>query len=322
MTRREWMTSVAAAGLAATAAPAASRREEKDPFHGRIIDAHAHIWSADIKKYPLAPGFTKDDMWYFSYSAEELLSHALPAGIGRINLIQMTWYASDHAYILDIIKRYPGRFVGTGVIPAVTDIEGPQPDEAMVALSEGGIYAFRVRGKSTRPVEISDGERWLDHEGYHKMFQAGAEHHLAVSFLHTPSDLPEIGRMCILYPETPVILDHFSIVRMKEGRFIEEEVQALLGMAKHKQVMVKLGAFYGLGKKTPPYTDMLPLIRRVVDAFGPERCMWESDAPKQDKDGHTFRAANDVIRKHADFLSKSDKEKILIKTAENFFFKR
>ena len=322
MTRREWVVSVAAAGLAATVAPAGSRRKEDDPFHGRIVDAHAHIWSADTEKYPLAPGFTKDQLWYSSYSAEELLADALPVGINRINLIQMTWYASDHAYILDAIQRYPGHFVGTGVLAAVTDIEGPQPDHAMVALSKGGIYAFRVRGKSTRPFDIGDGDRWLGHPGYRKMFKAGAEHNLALSFLHTPSDLPEIGRMCTLYPETPVILDHFSIVRMEEGRFIEEEVQALLGMSKHKQVMVKLGAFYGLGKKTAPYTDMLPLIRRVVDAFGPERCMWESDAPKQDKDGHTFRAAIDVIRKHANFLSESDKENILIKTAENFFFKR
>jgi predicted TIM-barrel fold metal-dependent hydrolase len=86
--------------------------------------------------------------------------------------------------------------------------------------------------------------------------------------------------------------------------------------------MLKIGAFYAFGKKTPPYLDMLPLIKRVVDAFGPERCMWESDAPLQTKNGNTFAAAVAVISDHADFLSQSDKQKILVTTAENFFFKR
>ena len=74
-------------------------------------------------------------------------------------------------------------------------------------------------------------------------------------------------------------------------------------MARHPRVMLKLGAFYALGKKRPPYRDMLPLIRRLVDAFGPDRCMWESDAPLQTRNGHTFEAAVAVIRDHADFLS-------------------
>jgi hypothetical protein len=50
--------------------------------------------------------------------------------------------------------------------------------------------------------------------------------------------------------------------------------------------------------------------------------MWESDSPLQTKDGHTFAAAVDIIRVHADFLSDSDKQQILVRTAENFFFKR
>ena len=153
------------------------------------------------------------------------------------------------------------------------------------------------------------------------MFAAGAKHNLALSFLMTPADLPELDRMCRRFGDTPVIIDHFCLIG-RQNMFVEDEIKALCRMARHKRVMVKLGAFYGLGKKQPPYLDMLPLIRRVVDAFGPERCMWESDAPLQAKDGNTFEAAVAVIRDHADFLSASDKRQILVKTAEDFFFKR
>ena len=37
-----------------------------------------------------------------------------------------------------------------------------------------------------------------------------------------------------------------------------------------RHTYVKLSAFYHLGAKRPPYTDVLPMLRRLVDAFGAE----------------------------------------------------
>ena len=96
-------------------------------------------------------------------------------------------------------------------------------------------------------------------------------------------------------------------------------------MAKHNRVMVKLGPFQALGNGRPPYLDLLPLIRKVVDTFGPERCMWESDSggpivmqdPTKD-----YPLSISLIQDQANFLSKSDKKQILSKTAEDFFFNR
>jgi len=56
------------------------------------IDAHSHIWTPDVARYPLAKGFTVDDMKPKSFTAEELLGHCRPAGVGRVNLIQMSFY--------------------------------------------------------------------------------------------------------------------------------------------------------------------------------------------------------------------------------------
>ncbi len=41
-------------------------------------------------------------------------------------------------------------------------------------------------------------------------------------------------------------------------------------LAKHPKVLVKVGAFYALGKKKPPYLDLGPMIQSVVKAFGAE----------------------------------------------------
>ena len=82
------------------------------PVPEPYIDAHSHIWTPDTAHYPLAPGFAVADMKPPSFTAEELLGHCRPAGVGRVNLIQMSFYGFDNRYMLDMIKLYPDRFVG------------------------------------------------------------------------------------------------------------------------------------------------------------------------------------------------------------------
>ena len=291
---------------------------------GRIVDAHIHVWPADRERYPLSPGFEEPDMWIPSYEAKDHLAMAGPHGVGRINFVQMTWYGTDHSYILDLIAAEPDRFVGTGIVPAVTDIDVGSPSRQMSALARGGVYAFRVRGGSARPGLLGAGPRWLDHPGYHEMFEAGARENLAISFLMDPVDIPEVDRMCGLYPDTPVIVDHLCRIGA-DGEFREEDIAAFCGLAKHRGVLVKVGPFNHLGAKVKPYLDVLPLVERTIDAFGPERCMWESDSPalrpgNYDADPPAdFEAGLVLVRDHAG-LSPSDRDHLLFGTAERFFF--
>jgi hypothetical protein len=48
--------------------------------------------------------------------------------------------------------------------------------------------------------------------------------------------------------------------------------------------------------------------------------MWESDCPFQVQGEHTYQASIDLIRDRLDFLSAEDRDWLLRKTAENFFF--
>ena len=305
LTRRESMATMAVLAAAPASEP--------------VFDAHVHIWTADVAKYPLSPGFYPKDFGKIpSITAEELMKHSKPAGVSVINLVQMTWYGLDHTYILDVIRKYPRNFVGTGIVPAFSDATLASPDLTMVELAKGGIYAFRLLGRKNAPGAPA---QWMEHAGYEKMFTAAARHNLALSFLMGPDDLPELDRMCTRHPETPVIIDHICRIGVS-GKIEEPAVAALCNMAKHKNVKVKIGAFYALGAKREPYTDLLPLIRRVVTAFGPQRCMWESDSPFQIQKPHSYAASVALIRDHADFLSAADKRQILFETANRFFVQR
>ncbi len=112
--------------------------------------------------------------------------------------------------------------------------------------------------------------------------------------------------------------DLLACVRL--AHHLGKEVDALCAMAQHKKVMVKIGAFYALGKKEPPYTDLAPMIRKVVKAFGVRRCMWESDSPFQIA-SHKYEDSIDLVRKRVDFLTDDDRDWLLRRTVEEFFFK-
>ena len=104
------------------------------------------------------------------------------------------------------------------------------------------------------------------------------------------------------------------------GKIREADLDALCRLGSFKNTYVKTSAFYALGKKKAPYTDLGPMIRKVRDAFGAERLMWATDCPFQVQGGHTFSGSIELIRDRLDFLSKDDCEWMLRKTAEKVFF--
>jgi predicted TIM-barrel fold metal-dependent hydrolase len=286
------------------------------------IDAHAHVWTPDTIHYPLGEGWKKEDMSPASFTAEELLKHAKAAGVTRINLIQMSYYypkdpisgkgkGFDNSYMTDMIGAHKGTFVGTAVI----DPAGDDPARLMTDMAKKGIRAFRVLPRLTG----SPPAKWLQPAGYDKMFAQGAKNNQAISCLIDPDCLPEVDRMCRKHPGTPVIIDHLARIGVT-GTIKDEDVKALCDLARHKKVLVKVGAFYALGKKKPPYDDLAGLIEKVVKAYGPERCMWESDSPFQVVGGHTYKESIELVKSRLKFLSDSDREWLLRKTAEKFFF--
>jgi predicted TIM-barrel fold metal-dependent hydrolase len=289
-----------------------------------FIDAHCHIWTDDTAHYPLAEGWKKEDMQPARFTPEDLLKHAKPAVVDRINLIQMSYYypkgtsskkgnGFDNRYMLDMMALHREVFSGTAVI----DVHGKEPQRLMGELAKKKVRAFRIHPSLSKQPP----EKWLTPPGYEKMFAEGARGNQAMSCLINPDALPELDRMCSKYADTPVIIDHLCRIGA-DGTIRDRDVDALCAMAKHRKVMVKVGAFYALGKKEAPYSDLAPLIQKVAKAFGAQRCMWESDCPFQVQGKHTYQASIALVRKKLDFLSADDREWLLRKTAEKFFFSK
>jgi predicted TIM-barrel fold metal-dependent hydrolase len=303
------MTAVALSHAAVKLCHAAQDTGTQQANNLPYIDGHSHVWSPDIERWPLAKGQTRADLKPLSFTPEELLKLAEPEGVGRVVLIQHSGYHLwDNSYLIDCAARMPGRFSIVGMI----DDRDATPGTKLRELLTKGVRGLRITPRI-------HGEKWLEGPGMEALWNCGAETGQAMCCLIDPSYLARVDDMCQRHPSTPVVIDHFARVGV-EGTIRESDLAALCNLSKHKKVAVKLSAYYALGKKEPPYEDLLPMVRRVLDAFGPERCMWASDAPYQVQPPHTYVASIALIRDRLTWLSAGDKEWLLRKTAERVFF--
>jgi predicted TIM-barrel fold metal-dependent hydrolase len=270
----------------------------------RPIDAHVHVFTGDRGRYPRA---VERDARPERFTPEDFFAHAKPSGVARAVLIQISFYRFDNSYMLHTMRAHPGVFSGV----AVVDPASRRPEEAMKALARQGVRGFRITPGGSPGA-------WLDAPGMQAMWRGGAEQGLAMCPLVNPDALPSIDRMCARHPETPVVIDHLARIGAG-GEIRDSDTRLLCGLARHPNVKVKVSAFYALGRKTPPYTDLAPLIARVFENFGPRRLMWASDSPFQVQDPHTYEASISLVRK-LPFLSAEDREWLLEKTAASVFF--
>lgn len=275
------------------------------------IDAHVHIWNADRDRYPVASDTDPAKIAPPTFSPEELQAEQEGTGVERTVLIQMSFFGFDNSYMIDTIVAAPERYRGVAVIDHERDPAEIRAE--MDGLKEHGVRGYRLSASAERAGT------WGDSPGIQAMWAHGAENGQAMCLLADPGALPAIRTMVEKHPGTPVVIDHFARLGMR-GNVDQEQLDQLLGLADFSRINVKTSAFYALGKKQPPYTDLSPMFRQLRDAYGSERLMWGSDCPYQVQDGHSYRASLDLVRERLDFLSEEEKEDILRRTAERVLF--
>lgn len=270
------------------------------------IDSHSHVWP------PGAPERAGDPRGPSSFTPEELLATVRPEGVDRVVLIQHSIiFRFDNSYLLDAVRQNPTAFRAVGMVHD----RAPAPGAEMRRLLPLGVTGFRI----TPFIRKDNPGGWLDAPGMHEMWATAAATRQAMCCLIDPHNLPQVAAMCERYPDAPVVVDHLGRVGAA-GVIHEAVVESLCALAQHANVCVKVSGFYVLGAKQPPYVDLVPLIRRVYDAFGPHRLMWGSDSPYQLQGGHTYSASVALVRDRLDFLSAEDRESLLCRTAERVFF--
>lgn len=273
------------------------------------IDAHSHIWTADTSTFKLSPGLTTADLVPNSFTAKELLAVVEPEKVGRVVLIQHNpFHGFDNSYLIDAWRKHPTKF---RVVGMVDDLR-PKAGLAMKQFLQQGVTGLRIAPRKG----ITN---WLQTDGMLDMWKTAAETRQPMCCLISPNNIPELEAACATNPDTPVVIDHFARIGV-DGAIRESDLVSLCKLARHRQVKVKLSAFYALGKKHPPYDDLIPMIKRLYECFGPARLMWASDCPYQLDGKNGYRDSISLIRDRIDFVSPQERMQLLQTTAEQTFF--
>jgi predicted TIM-barrel fold metal-dependent hydrolase len=172
----------------------------------------------------------------------------------------------DYASAEDAVRRLPSRFA------YVARLDPADPDLArLMAEVRGHPGCLGIR------VDQPPREDFADHN-YGKFFTLAQRHRLPI-WIVLPGRLDELQPYAEKFPELAFVVDHAGMPetwnRTDPDRFLP--LQALLALARLPNVAVKWGHMTKLSARPFPYDDVLAELRRVVDAFGVERVMWESD---------------------------------------------
>jgi predicted TIM-barrel fold metal-dependent hydrolase len=118
----------------------------------------------------------------------------------------------------------------------------------------------------------------------------------------------KIGAIAERHPRLRVIVDHMGLNVQWKGKDLAPGIDQLLKFARLENVGVKVSCLPCYVDEPYPYPTLHPQIRRVVDAFGPQRIFWGTDLSQSPC---SYRQNITLFTEALDFLSASDKEWIM-----------
>ena len=271
-----------------------------------IVDAHPHIYSNNRNKYP-----TINDPWNPGEpaTAEDLKSKMDSAGVERAVFIQTgTFYGWDNRFILDSTRRFAEW--ATGVVTLNPD------DEQHLEILEEAVRNYFVRGLRGTPDK--DGN--INSRNVQRLWAKARDLGIVVNCM-VMDDLdlvPQIEELCIKLGDPRIVIDH--CLMLNSTRKTKLTIAAMKKLSSLPNVYAKLTCGSHGSARVYPHEDMHGLLKQVIDAFTPDRCVWGSNFPNSLWSKGTSYAQNLSLFTDELGLSQTDQEAILGKTAQTLWF--
>jgi predicted TIM-barrel fold metal-dependent hydrolase len=126
-----------------------------------------------------------------------------------------------------------------------------------------------------------------------------------------PGQTARFGPIAERYPRLQLILDHMGVTAamVKENK-VEEGIGQTVSLAKYPNVSVKLSASPSISREPYPFRDVAVHIKRVFDAYGPQRSYWGTDMTNSYAKA-SYRQRISHFTEELSFLSESDKDWVM-----------
>jgi predicted TIM-barrel fold metal-dependent hydrolase len=290
---------VAAQGLHPTAyqtpAAAAGRRR-------MIVDSQVHLWLAEGSNRPWPPDGPPRAHMPRPFSYNEMLARMDEAGVDRVVIVPPSWEGERNDYALEAAKKYPDRFAVMGRLL----LNGSRAPALLAKWTEQpGMLGVRNTFIGAQASWLTDGTAdWF--------WPAAAT--AGIPVMTPTSGLASVfQRIADRNPELILIIDHMGISEdMTKTGTLADGVAQTVAFAKYPNVYVKLSSVPHKSLEPYPFRDMTGHLKRVFDAFGPQRCFWGTDLTAGlTRFPFTYRQRVTHFTETLDFLSEDDKDWVM-----------
>jgi predicted TIM-barrel fold metal-dependent hydrolase len=265
-----------------------------------IVDSAVHIWRPEAPDRPWMPGRKAHLPEPLTY--EKLSGMMNEAGVSSAILVPPSWEGDRNDYSLEAAQTYPERFAVMGRFP----INKPEERGKLETWREQtGMLGVRL----TLHHEWDRG--WIS-DGTADWFWPAAERLGIPVMLYAPFTHKEVGEVAARHPSLRLVLDHLGThISLKDGA-ARASIENTASLAKHPNVYVKLTLVPLFSTAPYPYKNIQPFVRHLVEAFGPKRCFWGTDASALlERTNCTYAQCVKLFCEEMEFLSESDLEWIM-----------
>ncbi|MBT5876220.1 MAG: amidohydrolase family protein [Candidatus Latescibacteria bacterium] len=250
------------------------------------VDAHLHVFTKASREFPREISdrmpAERDE------SVEKLMTSMDSHGIDQAVLVQIGGTnIPEHAYLLDCLKRYPGKFRGIGLIPPDCDA----PEDHMDKLADGtGIIGFRLNhiGGPSDPFAPIDIRKF---ENYRVWKHAAKKDYVLWVYLRA-RDAHLLGYMADAFPQVRTVINHLGVCP-GEGRFSWDELgrpqceipayppayHTTHRLGRYENISMLLSGHYAFSREDYPYRDFASWHQSLMRTYGSHRLMWATDFP-------------------------------------------
>jgi len=237
-----------------------------------VVDAHHHLWDPAHRDYP----WMGDELAAIRrrFDAADLKPLIDANGIDHTVLVQTVSSLEETREFLQAAAD--NEFIA-GVVGWV-DLTDVSAGKTLAGLkrSQGGTFLVGIRHQ----VHDEPDPKWLLREdvqrGIAEVGEAGLVYDVLVRTRELPAALETVKR----HPRMRFVIDHAAKPRIAAGARDEAWEKALAPLADHANVTCKLsGLVTEADWKAWTPGQLEPYVRRVLEWFGPERCMFGSDWP-------------------------------------------
>jgi predicted TIM-barrel fold metal-dependent hydrolase len=296
LSRRSFLKSTLGASLAV--ATQGCQQMVAQPARKRtIVDAQVHLWKANSPDWPWVPG-AKPQLPE-PFTIERVLPLMDEAGVDRVVIVP-PGLNDRNDYAIEAAKRYPNRFAVMGRIP----LQDPKSAALLPKWKEQpGMLGVRV-------TFLGPAAAWLDDGTANWFWPAAEKAGLPVMFLAFGM-VSKFAPIAERHPRLHLIIDHMGAnTPIAKEKRLPDVIGHAVALAKYPNVSIKISNLVSSSLEPYPFRDLNDHLRRVFDAYGPQRCYWGTDLTNQFARA-TWRQRITHITEELNFLSESDKDWVM-----------